>query len=222
MLPDSNFYELLENHHGDAWKDEELGKRLRERLGTDYPPYKSSVRQLNKKIVLFSQKLKLCDDMRPSWVTSGGTINEKLRQNFFKNPWIRIKGGFDSNKYAKLLAEIDRDINQLHTLTKGAESLEPIRLDRKRRANAAYWIDVRDQARRLFEALRSRWSCSCPCRHPHRAHLRLDVRSGKEVGNSTTRFGLLFSFDVNAAVAASLPWNWRDIEIEPFQAPNNQ
>ncbi|KAF8246380.1 hypothetical protein K440DRAFT_366847 [Wilcoxina mikolae CBS 423.85] len=63
MLPDNKFHELLENSDRNAWEDEELGKSLCERLGADYLPYKSSVKKLNKKIILFSKKLKL-DDMR--------------------------------------------------------------------------------------------------------------------------------------------------------------
>jgi len=64
----------------------------------------------------------------------------EVRDDFFKTPWRRISGGFSSNKYATLLAEILHDIEQIATLTKGAIGLEPLRLERKRRANATHWI----------------------------------------------------------------------------------
>ncbi|KAH0543123.1 hypothetical protein FGG08_002549 [Glutinoglossum americanum] len=220
MLPDNKFYELLEKPEGNAWKDAELGESLHERLGSDYGPYRSSIKQLNKKIILFSKKLKLDDDMRPPWITKDGTVDVAARDRFFGKPLTRIKGGFDSNRYANLLAEIVGDINQVAALTKGAIALEPLRLERKRRINAAYWVSIRDHARRLFETLSSRWSCACSCKNPHRAHLRLDVRNGGETRDRSIRFGFLFSFDINASTAASLPWDWRDVEIEPLQTPN--
>ncbi|KAF8535325.1 hypothetical protein BDD12DRAFT_938382, partial [Trichophaea hybrida] len=157
--------------------------------------------------------------MRPPWVAKNGAVDFKGRDDFFKNPWRRISGGFSSDKYSTLLTKILLDIEQIATLTKGAIELEPLHLERKHRANANHWIRIQDHARRLFEILSSRWSCTYPCQHPHRANLRLDVRNGCEIDNSSIRFSFVFTFDVNTTVATPLPWNWRDIKIEPLQTP---
>lgn len=141
----------------------------------------------------------------------------KLRDRFFKNPWTRVKGGFESEKYAKLLAEIISDINQLAFLTKGAIALEPLRLERKRRAKSShYWIDIRDHARRLFDNFNSHWSRTCSCQYSHCASLRLDLRKD---WNLKPCFGFKLSFDLGAAGTVALPWYWRDVEIEPLSAP---
>lgn len=64
MLPESKLYELLEKPAGNAWQDPELNDSLRKRLGATYSPYKTSIKQLNKKVILFGKKLKLDEDLR--------------------------------------------------------------------------------------------------------------------------------------------------------------
>lgn len=63
-LPDSKLYELLEEPTGNAWQDPELNDGLRKRLGSTYSPYKTSIKQLNKKVILFGKKLKLDEHLR--------------------------------------------------------------------------------------------------------------------------------------------------------------
>lgn len=152
-------------------------------------------------------------------MTNSHTVDVKLRSKFFKNPWLRIKGGLDTNKYAKLLAEIKDDVNQIAVLTRGAIILEPLRFERTSRANSDYWTSVRDQAVRLFESFSSRWCHTCPCQHPHRANLRLDMRTEYETEDNVV-FGFLFSFEARTTVAAPVPWDWRDVEVQVLQVPN--
>ena len=64
MLSESKLYELLEKPAGNAWQDPELNDSLRKRLGSAYIPYKTSTKQLNKKVILFGTKLKLAEDLR--------------------------------------------------------------------------------------------------------------------------------------------------------------
>lgn len=147
-----------------------------------------------------------------------GTVDVDRRVKFFKDSWTRVKGGFESEKYAKLQNEIVGDINQIAALTKGAIALEPLRLEQKRRTNSTHWIRIRDHARRLFETFNSHWCCTCSCQYPHRASLRLDMR--KDLDNET-RFRFKLSFDLDPAETVSLPWYWRDVEIKPFSTPGS-
>ena len=141
------------------------------------------------------------------------------REKFFKRFWTSIAGGFQANKYRELLDQILDDIDRVAELTTRANILEPVRKQRKSRANAEYWLSVRDHARRLFDILDAQWSCSCVCHYPHRANLRLEIRSLSESENPSIKFGFLFSFDSNVAVAAAiLPWECQLVEIEPLRS----
>jgi len=134
-----------------------------------------------------------------------------MRERFFKNPFSRVKGGFKSEKYKQLLISLDEDINRIVLLTSGAIALEPIRLKRKQKSNAAYWTQFRLNAERLYEALHSRWSSTCACQRTHRANLRLELRRDFELEHSSA-FRILFSFETNVTMS-TLPWSWRAAEI---------
>jgi hypothetical protein len=58
-LSDAQLYQLLEDHETSSWESPELSDALRNRLGSNFLPFKSSVKQLNKKINLFGRKLQL-------------------------------------------------------------------------------------------------------------------------------------------------------------------
>ncbi|KAF7507655.1 hypothetical protein GJ744_010208 [Endocarpon pusillum] len=216
MLPDEQFRELLANPQTDAWKDNELCEKLNERLGrAAYLSYKKAVKLLYKRIHLLKKKLDLNDNFQPKWISPNEAMDTKNRENFLKKTWRRMKIAIDADKYALLMAEIDRDITKISDLTKGNMALEPIRGERKRQANADFWTEIRDCSCRLFELLSSRFSPRCSCQHPHRANLRLDLRTDASVEQASIRFGFLFSFDENAQSISKLPWNWRHVEIEP-------
>lgn len=253
LIPlDNVLHELLEKNDATAWENAELGKSLRGRLGQSYDPYMASVKLVKKKIALFGKKLRLNDDMKvsiqltfrcfdlgehtdfklnykPPWIKDDCSVDIKLRAKFFKNRWTCIKGGFESKKYAILLNEIDADIRKIALLTEGVIRLEPIRLEKKRRAERTHsWIGIRNHARRLFETFHSRWSCSCSCscQYPHRASLRLDMRKDSELAQIGPRFIFNLSFDSDAAetvtaAAAALPWHRQDVEIKPFSISSN-
>ncbi|CAN9299455.1 unnamed protein product [Alternaria alternata] len=63
-LSDAQLFQLLENRESSAWENPELNDALRDRLGSNYLPFKSSVKQLNKKVNLFGRKLQLDKDFQ--------------------------------------------------------------------------------------------------------------------------------------------------------------
>lgn len=129
-----------------------------------------------------------------------------------------IKIGFDSKKFQNLVKEIDSDIYKIAMLTTKNIELGPQRLDRERRKNSQFWLNVRDHAKRIFDILEYQWPTKCTCQHHHRADLRLEVRENECDGAEGVRFGCLFSTDSNSNAACAVPWNWRDVEIEPLMA----
>jgi hypothetical protein len=63
-LSDAQVCQLLEDHDSSSWENADLNDALRDRLGSNYLSFKSSVKQLNKKINLFARKLQLCDNFQ--------------------------------------------------------------------------------------------------------------------------------------------------------------
>jgi hypothetical protein len=63
-LSDTQLYQLLEEGDNAAWNDVELTSKLRDRLGSSYLPFRSSLKQLNKKVNLFAHKLQLDAGMK--------------------------------------------------------------------------------------------------------------------------------------------------------------
>ena len=63
-LSDAQLCELLENRDSSSWESPDLRDALRDRLGNNYLPFRSSVKQLNKRINLFGKKLQLSDNFQ--------------------------------------------------------------------------------------------------------------------------------------------------------------
>lgn len=207
---------LLSERRAEAWSDAGLQAALKVRLGENHHRYASLQDKLNKRILLFCEKLKLEKSGQPPWIASDGTIDQKARKKFFKSFWLKTRGGFNTEKYGALLADIDRDIEKLSKLTNGAIQLEPVKTEKKNKLQSAYWQNIRDQAQRLFDSLSSRFS-PCACMHPHQANLRLDIRKDRGTEEDVIRFAFLLTFQKCSQPASSPPWDWRDIEIESSQ-----
>lgn len=149
---------------------------------------------------------------QPPWIDQNGNVDENARRKFFGNVWTRIKGGFNSSKFAELLQTIDNDIAKISQLTTGSIELESIRLKNQNQMHSTYWENIRDQSQRLFESLNSRFH-PCSCHHPHKAKLRLDARKS-DSGEEAARFAFLLTFENSKCGTRKFPWDWRDIEIE--------
>jgi hypothetical protein len=63
-LPDTQLDDLFKKVDESSWADSDLDSLVRERLHNNYLPFKLSVKQLNKKIILLARKLKLDKDFR--------------------------------------------------------------------------------------------------------------------------------------------------------------
>jgi hypothetical protein len=185
-------YKATEQEDRTVWPKAEAGKGLS-----------------SKRCLLAVVQANFC---KAPWISPLGVVDLQGRDRFFKNPFNRIKGGFNSEKYQKLLSSLDDDINRIVALTSGAIALEPLRLDRKRKASAAYWTQFHQHAERLYEALNSRWGASCSCQCPHEANLRLELRRETEPEHSPT-FKLLFFIEKNPTTNSS--WYWRAAEVRP-------
>jgi len=142
-------------------------------------------------------------------------VDEKLRKEFFKKSWTRIRGGFNSERHKLLVAEIRDDIEQLCNFTKGAINLEDIYCEQSSLAISRYWLGIQSHMHRLYNALYSVWSQSCSL-HTHRAKLKLDVPKDDESYHETPQFNFSFLLGDNTTSMRSLPWKWRDVAVLSF------
>lgn len=123
-----------------------------------------------------------------------------------------MKGGFKSKHYRELLSSIEEDINRISNLTAGAIALEPLRLQRRRKANTEYLIKFRRHAERLYDAFNMRWSSRCMCQCTHQANLRLDIQRDQEP-DKPSMFKLVFTFS-SPIPGNTAPWKSFPVEIE--------
>ena len=154
---------------------------------------------------------------------SHAKVDKSLRDKFFRHTWQRIKGGFDTPAVDCLLAEIQSSISKIAQLTKGSIAVAPKRVALQMRTSSRYWLQTKEHARRLFKTLGSHWSCACP--QLHRASLRLDIRQSASAREEEDyKFNVLFSYDTESlnSAPAPLPWNWRELDIQPMPSKDQQ
>jgi hypothetical protein len=65
-LSDTKLFSLLEKFDTNAWQEPDLVSSLRQRLGSSLLPFRSSTKQLHKKITLFAHKLQLDEKFKVS------------------------------------------------------------------------------------------------------------------------------------------------------------
>ncbi|KAF2672437.1 hypothetical protein BT63DRAFT_422895 [Microthyrium microscopicum] len=214
-LPDSQVRDLMDLRNG--WDDPELKIILARKLGKDFEVYRMSVKLLNKRIGLLRKKLKLREDLTAPFIV-GGVVDEKLRKDFFKSSWSRIRGGFQAEKHKQLVNEIRDDVDQLCTFTKGAMDIEDLSHERSASAISSYWLGMRSHTHGLYNALRSIWSHNCSS-HTHLARLALDLPNDLEDERDTPRFSLYFSLAEKTSTQTSLPGGSRNFTVLSFQSP---
>ena len=77
-LPDQQMNDLLVQRSTEAWKAPALQNDLEKRLGPNYRIYPSLISKLNKRILLFCEKLKLNHDLKARFYTRQWKEKKKL------------------------------------------------------------------------------------------------------------------------------------------------
>ena len=148
-----------------------------------------------------------------------GAVEATLRERFFSKSnriWQSINLGIENGSLTKALKIIEDDLFRLERLLENSAHPSPTAQPYKRRGSTRAWQNIRESAKRVFNALASHWQCSC--QHAHEASLRLEARKAQKQAGLGVRFNLLFSFDANALVTSKPPWEWRNVEIESNEA----
>lgn len=72
-IVDHEFRDLIENPASEMWKDEQLNRKLKVRLGSSYFPYISATKELHKRVEKLGKKLKLDQNYLVSASGAGST-----------------------------------------------------------------------------------------------------------------------------------------------------
>lgn len=110
--------------------------------------------------------------------------------------WQSINIGLENGSLTKALEIIEDDLFRLGRLLEGSAQPSVTGQLHKRRGSARAWQNIRESAKRVFNALANHWQCSC--QHAHEASLRLETRKAQKQAGLGVRFSVLFSFDANA------------------------
>ena len=148
-----------------------------------------------------------------------GAIEVGLQEKFFDKShriWRSINVGLGNGSLTKALKMIEDDLFRLERLLEAGAQPSTTGQYFKRRKRTSAWQNIRESAKRLFNAIADHWQCSC--QHAHEAHLRLEARRAPEQAGLGIRFSVLFSFDTNTMLTPKPPWEWRSVEIESIAA----
>lgn len=117
------------------------------------------------------------------------------------------------------IAKINGDLAMLTGQSKSANS--PLTIT----APAKHYQRIRNHAINLYAVLKEKLQAepACACTAPHNANLRLEVRNAtttqKDRGQNTNlRFHIILSFETDPAAEMSLPWNWKEMGLEPLDS----
>jgi hypothetical protein len=133
-----------------------------------------------------------------------------------------VKLILQQGKYRALLDQINkRNFDLAHLTMQQTQPTNSKRVAQKA-GMANHYTVLRDYAVDLYSVLQKRL-LEAPvggCEVDHNVGLVLQnipTEDSSDQLSDTVRFKVLFSFSISPSEAISAPWNWREIEFEPFE-----
>jgi hypothetical protein len=231
-LPPEEVEELLNSPNGQRWNDPALDKQIQKLLGRDYDEYQLLMARLFKRLDKFSEKLELIDFtvcqynsgllananlQKPKWMRGSKSVKLGTKRRLLQrtsDTWRAIKVGFDRDEYAAAITEIKGDIGAIGSVVGDAIELEAPRRERDRSANTRFWSLIRRYAASLFKSIR--WQCACASGHTVNLRLRIQKKPNQQ-DDISYGFVVLFSYSPNSCYDGSIPWVWRQAEVQPSE-----
>jgi len=217
---------------GQRWNDPALDKQIQKLLGRDYDEYQLLMARLFKRLDKFSEKLELIDFtvsqynsgllananlQKPKWIRGSKSVRMGAKRRLLQrtsDTWRAIKVGFDRDEYAAAITEIKGDIGAIGSVVGDAIELEAPRRERDRSANTKFWSLIRRYAASLFKSIR--WQCACASGHTVNLQLRIQNKPNQQ-DDISYGFVVLFSYSPNSCYDGTIPWVWRQAEVQPSE-----
>ncbi|KAL9004774.1 MAG: hypothetical protein Q9188_002409 [Gyalolechia gomerana] len=200
---DHEIAELMEDPSGPHWNRYET--ELQERLGTAYPIFLETMREMTDALEALRRKIGIEDQGNVDW-SNYSSIEREMK---------KLRLVLSKKIYTELIAQIDKANKDLREFTHQNRFLEPVRRKRRSKRNAEFFKELRRSARSLYNVLIEGAAWSCRCKSQHIASLRLETRHR---GLPETKFRVLLA---NGAPQSSdqHAWTWREIDIAPKSDP---
>ena len=135
----------------------------------------------------------------------------------------RLKITLSKKVYANLLEQINKANKDLREVTHQNRFLEPIRHKRRSKRNAAYFKEIRKNARSLYNVIVKGAAWNCRCKDHHFANLRLEMRHRDLL---ETKFRVLLTSGMNQPTSSLTSgrniWTKRELDVEPLIEPDIQ
>ncbi|KAF2474227.1 uncharacterized protein BDR25DRAFT_120151 [Lindgomyces ingoldianus] len=207
--------EMLSDPSGQMWKDENMSRKLKDKLQESFQAYQSTIADIERIMKKIASKLDL---NRAANITRNDleamlVANPQQGSKYeFKK---RVRFGMSKKTIKGLLEELDECNKELERYTDRSEKLETLRKVIK--PSFANRIQrIQDYAKNLHSVLLSSWACSC--RSYHNTSLQLEQRANlyasgmkkaKLSQNSRTSFTVSFS----SFGTTEHTWTWQEAEI---------
>ncbi|KAF2181758.1 hypothetical protein K469DRAFT_691837 [Zopfia rhizophila CBS 207.26] len=213
LEPITTEYELVDmllDPGGQLWKDEEISKKLKDKLQESYQAYQSTIADVERIMKKIASKLDLDraadvtqNDLEAMLVANPQKANNKFE---FKK---RVRFGMSKRTIKGLLEELDDCNKELERFTNRSEKLETYRKATKP-SFATRLQRIQAHAKNLHQVLLSSWTCEC--KSSHCSSLQLEQRGSLYASGlkkvkpppGGTSFTVLLQGDC---------WTWQEAEI---------
>ncbi|KAF2009486.1 hypothetical protein BU24DRAFT_467859 [Aaosphaeria arxii CBS 175.79] len=219
VVDDDELKALMDNPAGEAWEDEELEKRLKQRLPKSYELFLDIMGNINKLIESLKKELGVNDSkflakVDKGKVKAGVTRRDRLSISNIEFEAKRIRFSLKKSSRERLFDKLQDANDRLRNLLDSSDHISEAR--RKTgtiKPNSAVNRKINDfwrHAVRLHHALIKSWQCSCMS---HVANLQLQHRTSEKV-----EFDVLFNL---GADHKRLGWQETKIKMLPAESTPN-
>jgi hypothetical protein len=222
VVDDDELKSLVDDPAGEAWEDEELEERLKERLPKSYTVFLNIMKDINELMETLKKELGVHNPQFVAKVNEHGqllknqaTHKDLLSKSNFEFQAKRIKFSLKKSSREKLFGKLQDSNDRLRRLLESSDQNTAARRTREtckpksvvnRKINE-FWR----HAKRLHEVLSKAWQCGCAT---HMANLQLQHRTSDKV-----EFDVLFNVG-----PLSTRGGWRETKIKMVSGcipPNN-
>ncbi|KAF2744653.1 hypothetical protein M011DRAFT_496157 [Sporormia fimetaria CBS 119925] len=185
VVDDEELKNLMSDPAGEAWRDEELEARLKERLPKSYRIFLDTMGNINDLMEDLKKELGVYNRLfgesaRPAQGSSGTDVkrNDLLSISNFEFQTKRIKFSLKRSSRERLFVQFQHANDRMRSLLENSDQIAIARRDREPGKNASVMgrklNDFWRHAKRLHDALSSAWQCSCV---DHQTTLQLQHRT---------------------------------------------